>query len=80
MKIKELGVVKVESVFIQEDFPPQDAYVLRQGTAQYTKELTAMISLSIFQDIMASYKANIKILRLFVGLFPHNTFPTLNKV
>lgn len=72
MKIKELGVVKVESVFIQEDFRPQDAYVLRQGTAQYTKELTAMISLSIFQDIMASYKVSIKMSSLFAGQFLNN--------
>ena len=59
-------------VFIQEDFRPQDAYVLRQGTAQYTKELTVMISLSIFQDIMASYKVSIKMSSLFAGQFLNN--------
>ena len=44
MKIRELGVVKEESVFILEDFRPQDAYDLRLGTAQFTKESTVMIS------------------------------------
>jgi hypothetical protein len=38
MKIRELGVVKVESVFIRDAFRPQDVYGLRLGTAQFTKE------------------------------------------
>ena len=53
--------MKEESVFIREDFRPQDAYDLRLGTAQFTKESTAMISLNIFQDIMALYKVSIRI-------------------
>ncbi len=61
MKIKELGVVKEESVFIREDFRLQDAYDLRQGTAQFTKESIVMISLNIYQDIMASCKESIRI-------------------
>lgn len=56
MKIRELGVVKVEYVFIREGFRKQDAYDLRLGTAQFSKESTAMILFNIFQDIIASYK------------------------
>ena len=72
MKIRELGEVRVESVFIREDFRPQDVYDLRQVTAQFTKESTAMISLNIFQDIMASYKVSIKMSSLFAGQFLNN--------
>ena len=74
-----LGVMKVESVFIREDFHPQDFYDLQQGTAQFIKESTAMISLNIFQDIMVSYKVSIRILLLFAKQYQHNTYPTLNK-
>ena len=79
MKIKELGVVKVESVFIHEDFRLQDAYDLRLETAQFTKESTAMISLNIFQDIIASYKVSIRISNLSAGQFPHNILVALNE-
>ena len=79
MKIRELGVVRVESVFIREGFRPQGAYDLRLETAQFTKESTAMISLSIFQDIMASYKVSIKMSSLFAGQFLNNIQTTLNE-
>jgi hypothetical protein len=79
MKIKELGVVKVESVFIREGFRLQDAYDSRLGTAQFIKELTAMISLSIFRDIMDLYKVSIRILSLFATQFPHNIYVALNE-
>ena len=79
MKIRELGVVKEESVFILEDFRPQDASDLRLGMAQFTKESTAMISLNIFQDIMASYKVSIRISSLFEGQFLHNISIALNE-
>lgn len=79
MKIRELGVVKVESVFIREDFRPLDAYDLRLGTAQFTKESTVMILLNIFQDIMASYKASIKMSSLFAGRFLCNILTVLNE-
>ena len=72
MKIRELGVVKEESVFIREDFRPLDACDLRQETVQFTKELIVMISLNIFQDIMASYKVSIKMSSLFAGQFLNN--------
>jgi len=79
MKIKELGVVKVGSVFIREGFRPQDAYDLRLGTALFTKESTAMISLNIFQDIMVSYKVSIRISSLFAGQFLHNISVVLSE-
>ena len=79
MKIRELGVVKVEYVFIREDFRQQDAYDLQLGTAQFTKESTAMISLNIFQDIMASYKVSIKMSSLFAGQFLNNISAALKK-
>ena len=79
MKIRELGGVKVESVFIREDFRPLDVYDLQQVTAQFTKESTAMISLNIFHDIMALYKVSIKISSLFAGQFPHNISVALNE-
>lgn len=79
MKNRELGVVKVESVSIHEGFHPQDAYDLRQGTAQFIKESTAMISLNIFQDIIASYKVSIRISSLFAGQFLHNISVALNE-
>ena len=60
MKIRELGVVKVEYVSIREDSRLLDVYDLRLGTAQFTKESTAMILLNIFHDIIVSYKASIK--------------------
>ena len=79
MKIRALGVVKVESVFIREGFRPQVVCDLQLGTVQFTKELTAMISLNIFHDIMASYKVSIKISSLFAGQFPHNISVALNE-
>ena len=79
MKIRELGVVKDESVFTHEDFRPQDASDLRLGMAQFTKESTAMISLNIFHDIMASYKVSIKISSLFAVQFLHNISIALNE-
>ena len=79
MKIKELGVVKVESVFIHEDFRLQDAYDLRLETAQFTKESTAMISLNIFQDIMDLYKVSTRILSLFAGQYLYNILVALNE-
>lgn len=79
MKIKELGVVKGGFVFIREGFHPQDVCDLRLGTVQFTKESTAMTSLSIFQDTMASYKVSIKISSPFAGQFLHNISVTLNE-
>ena len=79
MKIRVLGVVKVESVFIREGFRQQDAYDLRLGMAQFTKESTAMILLNIFQDAMASYKESIRISSLFAGQFLHNISIALNE-
>ena len=79
MKIRELGVVKEEYVFIREDFRPQDAYDLQLGPVQFTKELTAMISSNIYQDIMASYRESIKINLKSAKQSLLNTFPTLNK-
>ena len=71
MKIRGLGVVKVGSVFIQEDSRPWDAYALRQGMGQFTRESIAMISLNIFQDIMASCRVNTRISNPFAGQFLH---------
>jgi hypothetical protein len=79
MKIRVLGVVKVEFVFIREDSHPQDAFDLQQELAQFTKELTAMISLNIFQDIMALYKVSIRMSRLFERQFLHNISVALNE-
>ena len=79
MKIRELGVVRVESVFIREGFRPQDAYDLRLETAQFTKESTAMNLLNIFQDIMASYRVSIKMWSLFEGQFLCNISIALNE-
>ena len=79
MKIKELGVVKVEYVFIREAFRPQDVYDLRQGTDQFIRESTAMISLNIYQDIMASYKVSIKMSSLFAGQFLNNISTALKE-
>ena len=73
MKIKELGEVKEESVFIQEGFRLWDACDSQQETALFTRESTAMISLNIFQDIMASCRVSIKILILFAEQSLHNT-------
>ena len=58
---------------------PQDVYDLQQGTAPFTKESTAMISINIFQDIMVSYKVSIRMSSLFAGLFPHNISIVLNE-
>ena len=79
MKIREHGVEKAEYVFIREDFRQQDAYDLQLGTAQFTKESTAMISLNIFQDIMASYKVSIKMSSLFAGQFLCNISTVLKE-
>ena len=79
MKIRELGVVKVEYVFIREGFRKQDAYDLRLGTAQFSKESTAMILFNIFQDIIASYKVSIKMSSLFAGQFLYIISTALNE-
>ncbi len=79
MKIRELGGVKAEYVFTQEDFRLLDAYDSQQGMAQFTKESIAMISLNIFRDIMASCRGNIRILSLFAGQFRRNISLALNE-
>ncbi len=79
MKIKEHGVVRAEYVFIPEDFPLLASCVIRQEMDPSTRGLTAMILLSIFQDIIASCKANTKISNLFAGQFLHNISLVLNE-
>jgi len=79
MKTKEHGAVRAEYVFIPRDFLLLVFCVILQEMVPSTKELTAMISLSIFQDIMVSCRGNIRISNLFVKQFHHNTSLALNK-
>jgi hypothetical protein len=79
MKIKEHGAVRAEYVFIPRDFLLPVSCVIRQEMVPSTKELTVMILLSIFQDIIASCKANTKISNLFAGQFLHNISLVLNE-
>ena len=79
MKTREHGAVRVEYVFIREGFRKQDAYDLRLGTAQFSKESTAMILFNIFQDIIASYKVSIKMSSLFAGQFLYIISTALNE-
>ena len=79
MKIKEHGVVRAEYVFILGDFHLPVFCVIQQEMVPSIKELTVMILLSIFQDIMVSCRGNIRISNLFVGQFLHNTLLALNE-
>jgi hypothetical protein len=79
MKIKEHGAVRAEYVFIPRDFLLPVFCVIQQEMVPSTKELTVMILLSIFQDIMVSCRGNIRISNLFVEQFHHNTSLALNK-
>ena len=79
MKTREHGAVRGEYVFIPEDFHLQVFCVIQQEMVQYTKESTVMILLNIFQDIMALYRGNTKILNLFAEQFPHNISLALNE-
>ena len=79
MKIKEHGVVRVEYVFIPGDFPLSAFCVIRQEMVLSTSELTAMILLNIYHDIMASCRVNTKTSNLFVEQFLHNTLFALKE-
>ena len=79
MKTKEHGAVRVEYVFIPEDFPLQVSCVIQQELVLYTRGLTAMILLNTFQDIIASCRVSIKILNLFAELSQLNTSLALNE-
>ena len=79
MKTKEHGGVRAEYVFIPEDFHLSVSCVIRQEMVPSTKELTVMISLNIYQDIMDSYRVNIRISNLFAERFLHNISFALNE-
>ena len=79
MKTKEHGVVRAEYVFIPGDFPLSVPCVIRQELVPSTRELTAMILLNIFRDIMASYKVNTRISNLFAEQYLHNISLALNE-
>ena len=78
MRIRALGGVKAEYVFIRGDSRMQDVYDSLQELAPYTKESTVMISLNIYQDIMASCRVNTKISNLLAKQFLHNISLALN--
>ena len=79
MKIKEHGAAREEYVFILGDFHLLVFCVIRQVQGLYTRGLIAMISLNIFQDIIASCRVSIKILNLFAELFHPNIYIALNE-
>lgn len=79
MKTKEHGAVKVEYVFIPEDFPLLVFCVIRQEMVPSTRGLTAMILLNIYRGIMASCRVSIRILNLFAELSLHNISHILNE-
>ena len=79
MKTKEHGAVRAEFVFIPEDFHLPVFCVIRQELVPSTRELTAMISLNIFRDIMASCRVNTRISNLFAGQSRHNISLALNE-
>ena len=79
MKIRELGGVKAEYVFTQEDSRLLDAYDSQQGMAQFTKESIVMISLNIFRGIIASCRGNTRISKIFVEQFRRNISLALNE-
>ena len=64
-KTKALGGVRDVYVSIQGNFLLLDVYDSPQEMAQYTRELTVMLLLSIYADITISYKESIRILLLF---------------
>ena len=79
MKTKEHGGVRAEYVFIPENFHLPVSCVIRQGLVPSIRELTAMISLNIFQDIMASCRVNTRMSNLFAEQFLHNILLALNE-
>ena len=79
MKTKEHGVVKAEYVFIPGDFPLSVFCVIRLEMVPFTRESTAMISLNIFRDIMASCRENTRISNLFAKQFLRNISLALNE-